>query len=136
MLREISNIKKEARNQSRRWFTDNDMDLYIWFSEQIPIGFQLSYNKKYTEKALSWSYKSGFSHHIVDSGENRSLRYKMTPFTYLSNDNFDAYTTARNFLRNCDSVEASLSDFIYARLLEYPGRDRKQTSQDVALNSY
>ena len=35
---------------------------------------------------------------------------------------FDAASTAREFLQASDQIEISLADFIFARLIEYPGQ--------------
>ena len=134
MLHEISNVKQNSRNQSRRWFTDNDMDLFIWFSKQAPIGFQLSYNKQADEKALCWESKKGFQHYSVDSGEIEPIRYKMSPI-YTSDGDFDSHTMATSFLYNSENIDASLADFIYARLLEYPDPNERRQGPDAVLNN-
>lgn len=134
MLHEINNVKQKSRSQFRRWFTDNDMDLFVWFSKQAPVGFQLSYNKQTDEKALCWESEKGFQHFSVDSGEVEPIRYKMSPI-YTSDGDFDTYTMARGFLYNSEHIEASLADFIYARLLEYPGPGERHPDRDAASDN-
>jgi hypothetical protein len=136
MLREISPIRQTRNKRKKRWFTDADMDLFIWFSEQAPVRFQLSYNKRGQEHAITWDIETGFCHNSVDTGEQGLyFRYKMTPI--LEADGvFDAATVARNFLRASENIEESVADFIYARLLEYPGRfairpDQGSASRDL-----
>ena len=134
MLHEISNIKQHSQRQIKRWFADNDMDLFVWFSAQAPIGFQLSYNKQSNEKAICWESGKGFQHYSVDSGEIEPIKYKMSPL-YSSDGDFDTYAIARAFLHNSEHIETTLADFIYARLLEYPEPNEKQPDQDAASNN-
>ena len=135
MLHEISNIKQQPRDQVRRWFNDNDMDLFVWFSRQGPVGFQLSYNKQTNEKAICWSNENGFQHYSVDPGEVEPIKYKMSPL-YSSDGDFDTYSIARAFLHNSEHIEVALADFIYARLLEYPGIIEKHSNQDAASSNF
>ena len=135
MLHEISNVKQKARSQDRRWFTDNDMDLFVWFSRLNPIGFQLSYNKQSNEKAVCWETDKGFQHYRVDSGEIEPIKYKMSPI-YAAEDDFDTYAIAREFLHNSEHIENTLTDFIYARLLEYPSTNEKRLNQDFVSSKF
>lgn len=129
MLREISAIRHNSYRTTKRWFTDPDMDLFIWFKDLVPVRFQLSYNKLGDEHAINWHSENGFSHNRIDSGESFDpLKYKMSPIL-LADDDFDAFTTARNFLMASENIEESLADFIYARLLEYPGLHARHLSQ-------
>lgn len=136
MLREISSTRQNSKHMKKRWFTDSDMDLFIWFRHQVPVRFQLSYNKRSQEHAITWDNATGFSHNRVDSGEQENrLKYKMTPIL-LEDGNFDAPTIARNFLRASDNIEELLADFIFARLLEHPGRlaihpERRPASKEL-----
>lgn len=135
MFHEISNVKQKSQVQLRRWFTDNDMDLFVWFSRHAPIGFQLSYNKQIGEKAIYWEIDNGFQHYSVDSGDVEPIKYKMSPLDSIDDD-FDTYTIARAFLHNSEHIETTLADFIYARLLEYPGPGEKHSNRDAASSSY
>lgn len=122
MLREITSTRQNSKHMRKRWFTDSDMDLFIWFRHQVPVRFQLSYNKRGREHAITWDNAAGFSHNRVDNGEQEAqLKYKMTPIL-LADGDFNAATIARNFLRASDNIEESLADFIFARLLEHPGQ--------------
>ena len=118
MLREITTVRSTSHNR-QRWFSDADMDLCVWFNNQMPMQFQLSFNKQYEEHAISWDNNEGFRHSKVDDGEGRDGRYKMTPIL-LDDADFDCLTLARHFLQQSDCLEPTLADFIYARLLEYP----------------
>jgi len=119
MLREIRPVRQNSQFAYRRWFTDADMDLFVWFSNQVPVGFQLSYGKRDIEQVISWERERGFSHTRVDDGEGRPARYKMSPIL-LAQTGPNLSLIARNFLAASESMEPSLADFIYARLLEHP----------------
>ena len=122
MLKEIFATRQNSRYLMKRWFTDSSMDLFIWFRNQAPVRFQLSYNRHGDEYAINWNTNTGFSHSRIDPGEQFDpLKYKMSPIL-LADGEFDALTTARTFLRASKNIEESLADFIYARLFEYPGQ--------------
>ena len=132
MLREISSTRQNSNHKKKRWFTDSDMDLFIWFNQRAPVRFQLSYNKRGQEHAITWDIETGFCHNSVDTGEQLlHFKYKMTPIL-VANGEFDAATVARDFLRASENIEESLADFIYARLLEYPGRLAIHSTQGSA----
>ena len=120
MLYEIPHLRRSNRCLIKRWFTCPDMDLYIWFHDNVPIRFQLSYNKRSREKAINWDFQRGLRHYLVDTGEEELGRYKQTPILIKQQNQGDLATTARNFLAACEHIDIGVSDFIYARLMEYP----------------
>ena len=120
MLREIRPVRQKSRHIHRRWFTDADMDLFIWFNNQVPVRFQLSYGKRESEHAISWDNEHGFLHSRIDDGEGLTFRYKMAPIL-VKDGYFDACKVARDFLSSSEAMDPTLADFIYARLLEHPG---------------
>ena len=130
MLREITAIRQNSSEQQRRWFTDADMDLFVWFQNQIPARFELSYGKGGIEYSISWKRDAGFSHHYVDDGENRPGKYKMTPIL-LNRTTFSICQIARDFLAASEAMEPALADFIYARLLEHPDFRPGRSDQDT-----
>jgi hypothetical protein len=131
MLREITPIRSYSFTR-KRWFSDTDMDLFIWFLNQTPIQFQLTYNKQNNEHAICWDSNSGFSHDSVDDGEQNVSDYKMAPLlspVQLDDDEFDVLVLAREFLQASENIDASLADFIYARLLEFPRQSRRPSDR-------
>jgi hypothetical protein len=123
MLQEIRATRQISKRKCKRWFTDSDMDLFIWFNNDVPIQFQLSYNKQGTEHAINWNEETGYSHNRIDPGDQKQLhtRYKMAPIL-VADGEFDAPSIARQFLLASERMNETLADFIYARLLEHPGR--------------
>jgi hypothetical protein len=77
MLKEIKNERLTL--ERRRWFTDDYMDVYVWYDLNTTlIGFQVCFEKNKIEKAFTW-FSSGYcSMYGVDSGEDSPLK-NMTP---------------------------------------------------------
>ncbi len=122
MLQEIASTHRTNRHKPKRWFTNSDMDLFIWFKNQRPVCFQLSYNKRQHEHSISWHIDTGFSHSLIKA-EKRHTKYRIpsSPSSESKQD-FNPVCTARDFLQASDHIQTSLADFIFARLIEYPGQ--------------
>ena len=118
MLREISSTRQNNNHKLKRWFTDANMDLFIWFKDQVPVCFQFSYKDSAQEHAISWHINHGFDHSLVRS-KNYRTQYRLPAST--STTDFNPARAARAFLQASDQIETTLADFIFARLLEYPG---------------
>lgn len=135
MLREITRIRQTNTSSTRRWFTDDDMDLYLWFDRDQPVRFHLAYNKQATERSLSWEQDKGYSHTQFDPSSVLMLFYGIPP-EEIEQEEINAAQLAHRFLHSSDHIEATLADFIYARLLEYPGRHRIGSGQGLLSGSF
>jgi len=124
MLYEIPHPRQSNRNLVKRWFTSSDMDLFIWHRQKIPVRFQLTYDKRNEEKAISWDFHLGFRHYLVDNGEtfpdNYPGRYKQTPLLINLCEQKNLTQIARDFLAASENIDIAVSDFIYARLTAHP----------------
>lgn len=120
MLREITANHQNNHRKIKRWFTDSNMDLFIWFKNQVPVCFQLSYNKRQQERSINWHIEAGFTHSLIRP-KNCTAKYRI-PATHSPEYAFDAMTVAREFLQASDHIDTALADFIFSRLIEYPGR--------------
>ena len=120
MLYEIPHTRQTNRSYTRRWFTCCEMDLFVWLRDGLPVRFQLAYDKLNEEKAINWKLHQGFHHYLVDCGESLAKQYKQTPILIPLCDQHDLAIIARKFLAACEEIDAGLSDFIYARLMEQP----------------
>ncbi len=69
MLREL-NTKQNAGDFFRRWFNDEFFDLFAWYDDGPPVGFQLCYDKDGRESALTYLDGLGYTLNAVDSGED------------------------------------------------------------------
>lgn len=111
MLREIKNVRQISGEPSRRWFTDENMDLIIWYEAEEFIGFQLCYDKAGQEKALSWKPETALVHERVDSGESRDGHYKATPIL-IQNGHYDIEIIRTSFLNNAEKVDKDIRDLV------------------------
>jgi hypothetical protein len=119
MLSEIRNARQVAGEGYRRWFTDDDFDLIVWYADGGDlVGFQLCYGKEESERALTWTRAHGFQHNRVDTGEVAG-RSKMTPLI-IADGTFDADPVVATFRRQCAGLEPALSSFVIQKLGEYP----------------
>ena len=105
---------------------DDTMDLIVWFDEEKEsiVGFQLAYDQGGLEHALTWKSRTGFQHEKVDDGERRPGKYKAAPIL-LPDGDFCASAIANLFQENAARIDAAISGFVHAKLLEYPGRNRR-----------
>jgi hypothetical protein len=76
MLQEYKNVSQPKETPGyRRWFSDDDMDLIVWYSPRGVIrGFQLVYDRDGRERAFTWHVEAGMVHTAVDDGEDSPLR--------------------------------------------------------------
>jgi hypothetical protein len=140
MLREISSFRHYAGHANRRLFSDSDMDLYIWFNKEVPVRFHLTYNKRGCSRSLSWNTETGFERTRLAQIEAVSLvmgvSQLLDPLLSTDNQDMPGSVLARGFLHESEQIAPWLADFIYARLLEYPGRDAVYINQVTALRSF
>ena len=69
MLREIRGVRQDDPALNRRWFQDEYFDLWTWEApDGALVAFQLCYDKRRDERALSWRRDHGFDHLRVDTG--------------------------------------------------------------------
>jgi hypothetical protein len=120
MLFEIKYISQTDVHFIRRWFSDDDFDLFTWQSSDGQMRrFELSYAKNRAEHALSWDVLSGYLHHRVDSGEDRGgERYKMCPLL-VADGRLQKEEIAELFGQASRKIDAVIAEFVYCKLREY-----------------
>ncbi|NNE36987.1 MAG: hypothetical protein HKN08_01680, partial [Gammaproteobacteria bacterium] len=80
MLKEISDLTQTSDDLHRRWFADENLNLYVWQDADHEIaGFQIGYRFNDEELVLTWRNKTGLSNHKVDSGSEDPARVKASP---------------------------------------------------------
>lgn len=63
MLREIEGLRQDEPALRRRWFHDDDFDLFVWQHEDGRVtAFELCYGASGSECALVWRQGEGFYH--------------------------------------------------------------------------
>ncbi len=118
MLVEIKDVRQIPNDGFRRWFTDEEFDLIIWYEENKITGFQLCYGiKEDNERALTWLKENYYIHNKIDDGESPYTN-KMTPIL-VSDGIFNKSEIAEKFRKNAMKMEYGLVDFVYKKLLDY-----------------
>lgn len=76
MLKEFKNVSQQSGNQlKRRWFSDELLDLTIWYNSNDEIeGFQLCYELGTEPHAFTWKKNSGSTHLKIDQGDENPRR--------------------------------------------------------------
>jgi len=58
-----------------RWFSDADRDLYVWLdADERFTGFQLCYDKRSGERAITWRVGGSLEHASVNAGDELPTR--------------------------------------------------------------
>lgn len=112
MFREINDVKQEPAGR-RRWFEADGIELVVWLGEEPAndvTGFQLCYEFRGREYALTWRADAGFTHSKVDTGDGTPLRNE-TPVLEPDQSIPWALITQR-FDANSRSLEPWLSQVI------------------------
>ena len=120
MLREWKNVRQPTEEGPRRWFTDEDMDLIVWYdADRSTIrGFQLCYDKQSEQHALTWMRDGKYNHARVDDGEGRQgMGLKQTPIL-VEDGAFDPVELAERFDRQAQTVDPEIRSLVERRLRE------------------
>ena len=123
MLREWTGVRQRPEEGRRRWFTDVDMDLIVWYTDAGEIrGFQLCYEKQTDQHAVTWFADGTYSHARIDDGESgRAIGVKETPIL-VQDGVFDASEVAEAFRREAGDVDPDLRELVYERIRGFPNR--------------
>ena len=107
-LTEFANVRQRPGEPRRRWFRSPEEDLIVWYEDDGSLwGFQLCYDRKNLERALTWTKEKGYSHLKVDDGEIEPLTVKRTAIL-VPDGVFDAGAVLERF----HSVSAGLPEDI------------------------
>jgi hypothetical protein len=118
MLREVE-ASQPIGERHRRWFTNRDFDLIVWFDDLGAIvGFELCYDLSDVERALTWSSTGGYGHWLVDTGEATGLGYSMTPILKPDDIEFPKARITAAFVEAADALEPTIRSFVVQRLRE------------------
>ncbi len=119
MLREIRNIVQRSLERRKRWFHDDDFDLYVW---QSPAGevleLQLCYERGTSrERALTWKRGLGYAHYTVDSGEASPVA-RNTPLLYAGG-RFGGWRIRESLVGAVAALEAPIAAFVLDKVAEH-----------------
>ena len=62
MLREILDVTQDDPGSKRRWFHDDDFDLFVRETDEGLSAFELCYGMRSQERALVWMQGKGYFH--------------------------------------------------------------------------
>ncbi len=120
MLTEFNNVKQIPGEGLRRWFSDSFFELIVWYeddNEEI-FGFQLCYDSRVVERALTWKKNNGYIHNQIDDGESTFLSPKKSPI--LKRDGlFDKDAVAGKFEEASGAIDDSVASFVIEKINEY-----------------
>jgi hypothetical protein len=122
MLREIAGVRQNEGEDRRRWFTDKEWDLYVWYNEADEIsGFQLCYDKEDREKAITWFAKRGFSHTKVnfDSEVFRWGGPRMRTSVLVRDGLLDKESVLSRFREDSRNIDPQVVEFVCLKIMEF-----------------
>lgn len=120
MLEELRPARQIPGEPHRRWFNSDDMDLIVWFrADGTPLSFQLCYDKRGYERAITWKPDRGFRHEAVDNGERLGASHKATPIL-VADGAFDAAFVSRVFADASAGLPESITAFVAGAIRAHP----------------
>ena len=120
MLRELLHVRQIAGDRLRRWFYDDSLELIVWYEPQDTIyGFQLCYDPQGKPHALTWTRDDGFSHSLLDDGEEKPSSNR-TPMLRPGGP-YDGILLRSTFLASACDLPAPERTFVEGKLAESVG---------------
>jgi len=117
-LREIGSVRQEDAGRRRRWFQSPDLELFVWQeADGAPVAMHLCYDRHRQERALVWDARTGFAHHVVDTGETTPQRDR-TPLL-RSGGTMPYFEVYARFLAASMPLDRVVRTFVLARLHEW-----------------
>lgn len=118
MLNEIDSVTQYETGKHRRWFHDENFDLYTWETYDGALqGFQLCYAKLGNERALRWSPEAGYAHEGVDAPEDKPGRSMSALF--VADGVFDASNVGSIFENSTQEMPEKFRTFVLERIRNY-----------------
>jgi len=117
MLHEQRNVRQVPGDYFRRWFSDENLEIVVWYDEAGALfGFQVCYDPRDQPRALTWTQKRGFSHAAIDAGEDKPTSNR-TPMLSPSHD-YDAAKLREAFRTSSGGLPKHERTFIEDKLAE------------------
>jgi hypothetical protein len=121
LLHEITSVAQLPSQPRRRWFQDEDFDLFVWQAEDGRlVRFQLAYDRRSAERVLTWDQERGYGHHAVDDGEGRGAMQPKASPVLVADGVFDAQAVADRFRAHSGGIDPAVVAFVEARLRACP----------------
>ncbi|OGW39309.1 MAG: hypothetical protein A2010_02210 [Nitrospirae bacterium GWD2_57_9] len=117
MLKELLSGKYRDK-EDRRWFSDDYFDLIVWIGQNFVIkGFQLCYDKRGKERAITWLRDKGLSHEKIDDGE-ASPEKNRSPIL-LPDGQCPVQEVLERFEANSADIDTAVRSFVLSKIEEY-----------------
>ena len=78
MLKEIKNARQNKGDPFRRVSNSDSVSLICWYEKDALLAFQICYEEENETLLFNWDKDKGYSNKVVDLGESRSFRHKMS----------------------------------------------------------
>jgi hypothetical protein len=118
MLREIPGVRQDKPGLMRRWYQDEFFDLYTWHApDGVLVSFQLCYDVRGRERAISWHREHGFSHNRIE-GDGGAGRMRGTPLL-VAGGRFPHRVVRERFVRQAATLDAATRKAILDKIREY-----------------
>lgn len=121
-MREIRGVRQRDGEPTRRWFTDEYWDLFVWQIRGALVEFQLCYGKPNSERSLTWRKDSGVAIHSVDDGEGHPSSHR-TPILVPDGD-LDVGAIIRRFVKDSTRIDPTVREAVLRELTGY-GKSRR-----------
>jgi hypothetical protein len=119
-LKEWPRVRQIPGESKRRWFSSEEFDLIVWYSEDRHItGFELCYDKTGQQRSIAWRSREGYCHMAVDDGEHGPDRHKATPIL-VADGAFDATSVHSSFLEASHALPEEIAVFVLQALERHP----------------
>lgn len=121
MLKEYPAAQHDGES-TRRWFADANFDLFLWVEpgSGTVTAFQLCYDKKGRERALTWNKSGGFRHVQVDAGEASPSKNRSPLFQ--ADGAFPGAEVRSRFAVAASGLAPDIVSFVLSKLFEYVAR--------------
>ena len=120
MLIEPSKVPRRDGALVRRWFTDEDFDLYVWLDGAGDmVCFELCYDVARDQHVLRWRRGVGYAHHRVDEGSGPPGRARASVMLEGGANLVVLQEVITTFQRARGVLEQHLFTDIYHRLTQY-----------------
>lgn len=114
MLREVTHVRQNEPEVTKRWFESEFFDLYLWQRDGRIVHMQLCYNRfRPNESAISWKEGAGLFHDGVDGAR------RMQSPLLSGGGSFDAERVNARFLRESADLPIEIRKFVLAKLHQF-----------------
>jgi len=119
VLREISFVKQERRADRKRWFTDDDWDVYVWNRADGSFsGFQLCYDKTGYQRAFTWMEGQAPAHTAILEHSNSGGTHDQSSPLLVSDGTADIRGLATSFWQVSRDIDPRVRNHVAAKLRE------------------